>query len=157
VEEKNMRKNILLIAMVTVMALGVTACGNSNQSSEVTNVEKTVEITTVEETTTEEITEEPTTKKQEETTTKKAAKKKKVSKKNTETSKVLSPTEAKSIAQSYVGKTMDELVSAIGQYSSMEKAKSCLVDGEYDGMFYYDGFTVTASTENGVWIISSVD
>ena len=60
-------------------------------------------------------------------------------------------------AKSYVGKTIDQLVAAIGQYNSMDKSKSCLVDGEYDGMFYYDGFTVSASTENGVWVISSVD
>ena len=112
-----------------------------------------MEITTAEETTIEETTEEPTTEK----VTKKTVKKKKNSTQNTETKKVLSSKEAKATAQNYVGKTLDELVSVIGQYNSMEKSKSCLVDGEYDGMFYYDGFTVSASTENGVWVISSID
>lgn len=152
-----MRKNILLIAMVTVMAFGVTACGGSDKSTETTKEETKVETTTVEETTTEEATEEPTTEKPTEKTTKKTVKKKKTSTQNTETKKVLTPAEAKATARNYVGKTLDELVSAIGQYDTMEKSKSCLVDGEYDGMFYYDGFTVSASTENGVWIISSVD
>ena len=34
---------------------------------------------------------------------------------------------------------MDELVAAIGKYKSMDKDKSCLEEGEYDGFFYYDG------------------
>lgn len=148
-----MRKNILMIAMVTMMAFCATACGGNNESTETTKEETTVEITTAEETTIEETTEEPTTEK----VTKKTVKKKKNSTQNTETKKVLSSKEAKATAQNYVGKTLDELVSVIGQYNSMEKSKSCLVDGEYDGMFYYDGFTVSASTENGVWVISSID
>jgi len=54
-------------------------------------------------------------------------------------------------------KNMDELVAAIGKYKSMDKDKSCLEEGEYDGFFYYDGFTVSATTKNGQWIINSVD
>lgn len=42
---------------------------------------------------------------------------------------------------------MDELVAAIGKYKSMDKDKSCLEEGEYDGFFYYDGFTVSATTK----------
>ena len=139
-----MRKNILMIATVTMMAFAITACGSDSKDNETTKAETTVEETTAEETT--------------EAPTKKVVKKKKV-KKNTETKapKALSPEEAKATAKSYVGKTIDQLVAAIGQYNSMDKSKSCLVDGEYDGMFYYDGFTVSASTENGVWVISSVD
>lgn len=139
-----MRKNILMIATVTMMAFAITACGSDSKDNETTKAETTVQETTAEETT--------------EAPTKKVVKKKKV-KKNTETQapKALSPEEAKATAKSYVGKTIDQLVAAIGQYNSMDKSKSCLVDGEYDGMFYYDGFTVSASTENGVWVISSVD
>ncbi len=154
-----MRKNILMIATVTMMAFAITACGSDSKDNETTKAETTAQVTTEEATTVEETTAEETT--VEETTeapTKKVVKKKKV-KKNTETQapKALSPEEAKATAKSYVGKTIDQLVAAIGQYNSMDKSKSCLVDGEYDGMFYYDGFTVSASTENGVWVISSVD
>ena len=154
-----MRKNILMIATVTMMAFAIPACGSDSKDNETTKAETTVQVTTEEATTVEETTAEETT--VEETTeapTKKVVKKKKV-KKNTETQapKALSPEEAKATAKSYVGKTIDQLVAAIGQYNSMDKSKSCLVDGEYDGMFYYDGFTVSASTENGVWVISSVD
>lgn len=154
-----MRKNILMIATVTMMAFAITACGSDSKDNETTKAETTAQVTTEEATTVEETTAEETT--VEETTeapTKKVVKKKKV-KKNTETQapKALSLEEAKATAKSYVGKTIDQLVAAIGQYNSMDKSKSCLVDGEYDGMFYYDGFTVSASTENGVWVISSVD
>lgn len=149
-----MRKNILMIATVTMMVFAITACGSDSKDNETTKAETTVQVTTEEATTVEETTAEETT----EAPTKKVVKKKKV-KKNTETQapKALSPEEAKATAKSYVGKTIDQLVAAIGQYNSMDKSKSCLVDGEYDGMFYYDGFTVSASTENGVWVISSVD
>ncbi len=39
----------------------------------------------------------------------------------------------------------------------MEKYKSCLDEGEYDGLFYFDGFIVSASTKKGKWIISGVE
>lgn len=154
-----MRKNILMIATVTMMAFAITACGSDSKDNETTKAETTVQVTTEEATTVEEsMAEETTAEETTEAPTKKVVKKKKV-KKNAETQapKALSPEEAKATAKSYVGKTIDQLVAAIGQYNSMDKSKSCLVDGEYDGMFYYDGFTVSASTENGVWVISSVD
>lgn len=154
-----MRKNILMIATVTMMAFAITACGSDSKDNETTKAETTVQVTTEEATTVEvSMAEETTAEETTEAPTKKVVKKKKV-KKNTETQapKALSPEEAKATAKSYVGKTIDQLVAAIGQYNSMDKSKSCLVDGEYDGMFYYDGFTVSASTENGVWVISSVD
>lgn len=154
-----MRKNILMIATVTMMAFAITACGSDSKDNETTKAETTVQVTTEEATTVEEsMAEETTAEETTEAPTKKVVKKKKV-KKNTETQapKALSPEKAKATAKSYVGKTIDQLVAAIGQYNSMDKSKSCLVDGEYDGMFYYDGFTVSASTENGVWVISSVD
>ena len=77
---------------------------------------------------------------------------KKTPKKNTVSSK-----DAKKEAKKYVGKSLDDLVDAIGKYKKQEKAKSCLDEGEYDGMFYYDGFIVSASTKNGKWIVTSVD
>ena len=90
-----------------------------------------------------------------ETTTKKA---KKVVKKSSEkATKAKSNSNGKSTAKKYIGKNMDELVAAIGKYKSMDKDKSCLEEGEYDGFFYYDGFTVSATTKNGQWIINSVD
>ena len=71
--------------------------------------------------------------------------------------KAKSNSNGKSTAKKYIGKNMDELVAAIGKYKSMDKDKSCLEEGEYDGFFYYDGFTVSATTKNGQWIINSVD
>lgn len=107
--------------------------------------------------TTEKVTEMATEKvtKKVETTTKKA---KKVVKKSSEkATKAKSNNNGKSTAKKYIGKNMDELVAAIGKYKSMDKDKSCLEEGEYDGFFYYDGFTVSATTKNGQWIINSVD
>lgn len=148
-----MRKNILMIATVTMMAFAITACGSDSKDNETTKAETTVQVTTEEATTVERLRQ-----RKQQRLLQRSCKKKKV-KKNTETQapKALSPEEAKATAKSYVGKTIDQLVAAIGQYNSMDKSKSCLVDGEYDGMFYYGGFTVSASTENGVWVISSVD
>ena len=83
---------------------------------------------------------------------------KKVVKKSSEkATKAKSNSNGKSTAKKYIGKNMDELVAAIGKYKSMDKDKSCLEEGEYDGFFYYDGFTVSATTKNGQWIINSVD
>ena len=90
-----------------------------------------------------------------ETTTKKA--KKAVKKSSEKATKAKSKSKGKSTAKKYIGKNMDELVAAIGKYKSMDKDKSCLEEGEYDGFFYYDGFTVSATTKNGQWIINSVD
>ena len=107
--------------------------------------------------TTEKVTEKATEKvtKKVETTTKKA---KKVVKKSSEkATKAKLNSNGKSTAKKYIGKNMDELVAAIGKYKSMDKDKSCLEEGEYDGFFYYDGFTVSATTKNGQWIINSVD
>ena len=107
--------------------------------------------------TTEKVTETATEKvtKKVETTTKKA--KKVVKKSSKKATKAKSNSNGKSAAKKYIGKNMDELVAAIGKYKSMDKDKSCLEEGEYDGFFYYDGFTVSATTKNGQWIINSVD
>ena len=107
--------------------------------------------------TTEKVTETATEKvtKKVETTTKKA--KKVVKKSSKKATKAKSNSNGKSAAKKYIGKNMDELVAAIGKNKSLDKDKSCLEEGEYDGFFYYDGFTVSATTKNGQWIINSVD
>ena len=99
--------------------------------------------------------------KAEKQTKKKVAKKKTVVKKKTTTKTTKkaknegSPN--KSIAKKYVGKSLDSLTAKVGNYKKMEKYKSCLDEGEYDGLFYFDGFIVSASTKNGKWIISGVE
>ena len=118
--------------------------------------ETKIQETTVEETTTAQptIVVETTTKKVETTTnkvSKKVVKKKeKVNKKDNKVSK------NKAIAKKYVGKSLDSLTAKIGKYSSFDKADSCLEEGESDGFFYYDGFTVTATTKDGKWFVTGV-
>lgn len=156
-----MRKYVLIAALAAVV-LGVTACGNSNSGDDklnsTTEVKTTADITTAEEgseITTEEVTTEVLTKEQ---SSQKVVKKKMKKKTDNSVPKMISdPAEAKAAAQDYIGKTIDELVKAVGEYDRMEKSKSCLDEGEFDGMFYYNGFIVSASTKNGEWIISSVD
>lgn len=173
---KERMKKYLIVATLAMTMMVVSACGNDNKDKTTTAVETTVEETTVEETAVQETTVEETkkvVKKKEKKTEKvtkeqataavtekateaptKAVKKvvKKTPKKNTVSSK-----DAKKEAKKYVGKSLDDLVDAIGKYKKQEKAKSCLDEGEYDGMFYYDGFIVSASTKNGKWIVTSVD
>lgn len=47
----------------------------------------------------------------------------------------------KSVAESYIDKSLSGLVAAIGQPNSSDYAPSCLGDGE-DGELFYNGFTV---------------
>ena len=51
-----MRKNILMIATVTMMAFAITACGSDSKDNETTKAETTVQVTTEEATTVEETT-----------------------------------------------------------------------------------------------------
>ena len=99
--------------------------------------------------------------KAEKQTKKKVAKKKTVVKKKTTTKTTKKAKDKgssnKSIAKKYVGKSLDSLTAKVGSYKKMEKYKSCLDEGEYDGLFYFDGFIVSASTKNGKWIISGVE
>ena len=142
-----------ICAMVTVIATMVfmTACGGNKE-------EATTAVTTTQETTTVAPT---TTAKAEKQTTKKVAKKKTVVKKKTTTKTTKKAknegSSNKSIAKKYVGKSLDSLTAKVGNYKKMEKYKSCLDEGEYDGLFYFDGFIVSASTKNGKWIISGVE
>ena len=41
-----MRKNILMIATVTMMAFAITACGSDSKDNETTKAETTVQVTT---------------------------------------------------------------------------------------------------------------
>lgn len=174
-----MRKNIFMALALMTIAVFATACGNEEgkeMKKEVTTVEITSEaeatthVENISESTTEKKTKEAVTKTQETkekktevaTTEKKTEKiTEKVTEKPTKRKKEkvtkINAEENKKKAKKYIGKSLDELVSKIGKYKKMEKAKSCLVEGEFDGMFYYDDFIVSASTENGEWIVSSVD
>lgn len=172
-----MRKYFMIGTVMAAMVLTV-GCGNGKKEEATTAAATTVAETTVQETTVEETTTAAETTAVEEATTKVKKKTKKkadkgetaIMKKNkeettekvTETAtekatKAKSNSNGKSTAKKYIGKNMDELVAAIGKYKSMDKDKSCLEEGEYDGFFYYDGFTVSATTKNGQWIINSVD
>lgn len=54
------------------------------------------------------------------------------------------------LAESCIGKSVDELIALIGEPESMDYAASCLVEGAEDGNWYYDGFTVyTLRTDDG--------
>lgn len=46
-------------------------------------------------------------------------------------------------AKNYVGQSVDELYSAMGEPNSSEYTESCLVADGQDGLLYYDGFTVS--------------
>ena len=63
--------------------------------------------------------------------------------------------EAKALAESFVGKDVSELISAVGEPSSAEYASSCLGPGE-DGELKYDDFTVYTYRENGVETVQDV-
>ena len=54
------------------------------------------------------------------------------------------------LAESCIGKSVDELVALIGEPNSTDYAPSCLVEGAEDGNWYYDDFTVyTIRTADG--------
>ena len=138
-----MRKICVMVTVIATMVF-MTACGGNKE-------EATTAVTTTQETTTVA----PTT--QEQTTVQETTKKKK-KKKGEETTKAKNEGSSnKSIAKKYVGKSLDSLTAKVGSYKKMEKYKSCLDEGEYDGLFYFDGFIVSASTKNGKWIISGVE
>lgn len=67
------------------------------------------------------------------------------------------PTKSKkSIAQSYVGRSVGSLISAIGSPNSRSYAPSCMGEGE-DGQLKYSGFTVYTYRENGKETVQSVE
>ncbi len=54
------------------------------------------------------------------------------------------------LAESCIGKSVDELIALIGEPESTDYAPSCLIEGAEDGNWYYDGFTVyTLRTADG--------
>lgn len=63
--------------------------------------------------------------------------------------------EAKALAESFIGKDVNELFSAVGEPNSAEYASSCLGPGE-DGELVYDDFTVYTYRENGVETVQDV-
>ena len=146
-----MRKICVMATVIATMVF-MTACGGNKE-------EATTAVTTTQETTT--VAPTTTAAKAEKQTTKKVAKKKKVVKKKTTTKTTKKAknegSSNKSIAKKYVGKSLNSLTAKVGSYKKMEKYKSCLDEGEYDGLFYFDGFIVSASTKNGKWIISGVE
>lgn len=152
-------RNIIAITIGMSMVLTMSACGNGKKE----NTQNINQITALQEADTQESpTEESSSEKVtiEETTVKK--KKKKKVKKVSETKAVETKTAAvrpatKATASEYIGKKLEELTAAIGNYSRSEKAESCYYAGEYDGIFYYNDFAVMGHTESGVWIIDSVE
>lgn len=68
----------------------------------------------------------------------------------TDTATVQPVDNAFALAESCIGKSVDELIALIGEPESMDYAPSCLVEGAEDGNWYYDGFTVyTLLTADG--------
>ena len=59
------------------------------------------------------------------------------------------------LAESFVEKSVDELISAIGEPISREYSSSCLGDGE-DGNLEYDGFFVYTYKEGEVETVKQV-
>lgn len=59
------------------------------------------------------------------------------------------------IASSYIDKSVDELISAIGDPISREYSSSCLGSGE-DGNLEYDGFSVYTYKEGDSEVITGV-
>ena len=64
----------------------------------------------------------------------------------------------KTIAESFVGESIDELISEFGDPISSSKEPSCQNDGE-DGIYTWDEFTVYTNSEEvgGEQIIQSVE
>ena len=63
--------------------------------------------------------------------------------------------EAKAQAEKLVGKSIADLIAALGEPLSSSYAPSCLGSGE-DGEYIYDGFTVYTYKENGTELVRSV-
>lgn len=62
----------------------------------------------------------------------------------------------KSVAESYIDKSLSGLVAAIGQPNSSDYAPSCLGDGE-DGELFYNGFTVYTYREGNEETVTYVE
>ncbi len=108
-------KNILSLALAMILALGLTACGESGTEPSAAPSEPAAVDTT---------TPDPAAE-------------------STETAEPAEETGGSllEIAKGYEGANVDELIAAIGDPNSSDYAPSCLGEGE-DGNLYYDGFTV---------------
>ena len=62
------------------------------------------------------------------------------------------------IAKSYVGKSLNSLISRIGRPKRVNVGNSCEVDGAKEGIAYFQGFKVTVQSEpdSSVLIIRSI-
>ncbi len=71
----------------------------------------------------------------------------------------VSPEEAKSIAQSYVDRSLDELSAAIGApLREAGRMPSCQGDGTGEDVIYeYDGFTVMTYEKDGIRTVTGVE
>lgn len=174
-----MQKKILIMGITMGMVMMMLGCQNEEKSEPSVQGTVNIEITTsrpettaVVETTVEETTAaQVTTQKELETIVEKTTKEEKTTKKEKVTSKKVEKTTKKekatkkketkksdkAIAKKYVGKSLDSLVSAVGKYKTSEEAPSCLYDGEKDGLFYWSDFFAVGHTQDGKWIVDSVE
>ena len=65
------------------------------------------------------------------------------------------PAATKEAAMAYIGRSVSDLIAAIGQPNSRNYAPSCMGDGE-DGELLYNGFTVYTYREGGVETVEDV-
>ena len=118
-------KNILSLALAMILALGLTACGESGTEPSAAPSEPAAVDTT---------TPDP------------AAESTEAQDPAAESTETAEPAEETGgslleIAKGYEGANVDELIAAIGEPNISDYAPSCLGEGE-DGNLYYDGFTV---------------
>ena len=159
--------------MAMTMTAALAACGNKSDSKDETKkAEVTTQSTT--EATTEETTVEVTTEETSEVVTEESSEVETETKKrrgadDDKSDETESVTESKVAPQmeatlenasGYVGKTLDELVSAVGDYNNFETAGACFEDeNELNGIATYDNFTVYCHSEEGQtkWVIDAVE
>lgn len=65
------------------------------------------------------------------------------------------PEALKELAMTFIDKSVEELIAAIGEPSGSDYAPSCLGDGE-DGELFYDGFSVYTYREGDVETVQDV-
>lgn len=66
------------------------------------------------------------------------------------------PIAAKGTAETFIGKSLTTLISALGEPDSSSYANSCLGEGD-DGELYYKGFTVYTYREGSVEEVTAVE
>lgn len=159
-----MKKKAYFLAL-GITILGLSGCGKSadkeTETQKTTVVETTEkareESTTVKET--EKVTEKETETK--ETESRERRVKKEETTENT-TEVVIDDKKEATLenAKPFVGKSLDELTNAVGNYKNFETAGACLEDeNELNGIATYDNFTVYCHSINGQtkWIIDAIE